>query len=49
MVSMTPFVANAAFICWFALNCIDAGNQLQIITNTMNIIKNYDPDVKRKC
>ena len=31
-------VANVVFICIFAMNCLDKGNQLLIITNTMNII-----------
>ena len=41
MVSMMPFVSNAAFICWFEMNCL--GNQLQILTKTMNIITILQP------
>ena len=46
IVSMIPFIANAVFICWFAIFCIlnyiDQGNQLLII-NTIDIITIMQP------
>ena len=48
MVRMIPSVANAAFICWFPMNCIDPGNNLLIITK--NNEYDYNPTaIKLQC
>ena len=45
MISMISYVANAVFICWFAMNCLLLIREIKllIITNTMNMIKIMQP------
>ena len=40
---MMSFFAKTVFISLFAISCIDQGNQLLKITNTMNIITILKP------